>query len=420
MVTQKNVLVACWEMPKPDTSAGDLRLVALLELMAKQHKVTLCVLEGVPKKLSIHQQKLKASGVRVLNRGKNSFHATTQRHIYNVVILEFWEFAEHFLPIVRQRQPWATILVDSIDVHFMREEAGLQFGLSDAATVATNKQRELSVYRSADAVIVVTTDDDQALAAAGGIPRRYLVPLILEQRERTVQQRKCEALFVGGFRHPPNIDAVLWLARDIWPKVVDALPEAALTIIGSNPPPSILQLSGHNHVDVVGYVPDTKPFLDTAMVSVAPLRYGAGMKGKVSEAMMAGLPVVTTSFGIQGLGVVPGEHALVANEAQDFARQVIALLCDSQQAYAVGLSGQAHIASICGMPAAKVYLGRMFADISKRTIVFTPRWIAQVAMNYAKSFAQVEFDYVKRVIKRATRTLLNKTPFKHAGPSRSR
>jgi glycosyltransferase involved in cell wall biosynthesis len=104
-------------------------------------------------------------------------------------------------------------------------------------------------------------------------------------------------IFVGGFRHEPNIDAVVYFCEEILPRVKNVIPEARFTIVGSYPPVEVKNLN-NEYITVTGHVSSTTPYLQESYVSVAPLRYGAGMKGKIGEAMAHGLPVVTTTKGV--------------------------------------------------------------------------------------------------------------------------
>src|SRR5690606_4514163 len=121
------------------------------------------------------------------------------------------------------------------------------------------------------------------------------------------------------FRHDPNLDGVTWFVNEIWPGVRARHPAARLTVIGSYPTRAVHALGETAGVTVLGYVPDLEPHLDRAAVAIAPLRFGAGMKGKVTDAMAAGLPVVTTTIGAQGLDLVGGRHAWIADDADAFA-----------------------------------------------------------------------------------------------------
>jgi len=128
-------------------------------------------------------------------------------------------------------------------------------------------------------------------------------------------------LFVGGFRHPPNVDAMLWYSNNILPHVQELLPGVVTTVIGSNMPDSIKALAS-DHMRVLGFVEDIEPELHTARVSIAPLRYGAGVKGKVNEAMNHGIPVVATPCAVEGMHTTDGEDVLVAETPRTFAEAI--------------------------------------------------------------------------------------------------
>jgi len=125
-------------------------------------------------------------------------------------------------------------------------------------------------------------------------------------------------VFIGGFRHPPNVDAMLWYAREVLPHVRDALPGVKTYVIGGDVPASIKALAADDFV-VLGHVPDIEPYFESARISIAPLRYGAGVKGKINLAMSHGMPVIATSMAIEGMHLTDGEDVLVADEPRAFA-----------------------------------------------------------------------------------------------------
>ncbi len=134
-------------------------------------------------------------------------------------------------------------------------------------------------------------------------------------------------VFIGGFQHPPNVDAVLWYAQEILPRVRERLPGVKSFIVGSKVPATIKALATDDLV-VTGYVPDVTPFFTGCRVSIAPLRYGAGVKGKVNLAMSHGLPVVATSASVEGMHLSPGEDVLVADDPEAFADAIARLYRD--------------------------------------------------------------------------------------------
>jgi GT2 family glycosyltransferase/glycosyltransferase involved in cell wall biosynthesis/SAM-dependent methyltransferase len=143
--------------------------------------------------------------------------------------------------------------------------------------------------------------------------------------------RQKKILFVGGFGHEPNVDGILWFARDIFPRIRQRLPDWQLIIAGSNPPRSVLALQDSSCL-VTGYISEEEleELYEKCRVAVAPLRFGAGVKGKVVEALLKGLPIVTTKVGIQGLRGC-SKAIKVADTAKDFAQGVIDLAADAGQ-----------------------------------------------------------------------------------------
>jgi glycosyltransferase involved in cell wall biosynthesis len=162
-------------------------------------------------------------------------------------------------------------------------------------------------------------------------------------------------LFVGNFKHEPNSDAMLWFCREILPLIWKEAPAARLRIVGDAPLQIVRDLASER-IEVVGYVPDLRPYLCTSWVSVAPLRYGGGMKGKIGEAMAAGLPVVTTSTGIEGFGLTPGKNVLVGDNPRDFCAAVVKLLRDESTYDAVRKAGWKYVSDRFSVEAVKANL----------------------------------------------------------------
>ena len=150
-------------------------------------------------------------------------------------------------------------------------------------------------------------------------------------------------VFVGGFRHPPNVDAACWLAGDILPRVWRAHPDARLTIVGADPPPLIQRLAS-DRVMVTGHVPAVEPFLESAAVVAAPVRTGGGMRRKVLHAMAMGRPVVTTTRGADGIWNPPTAPTLrVADDAEGIAHHIAALLASLDDRRTLGASARAAV-----------------------------------------------------------------------------
>ena len=310
---------------------------------------------------------------------------------YDVIFFEFYYHAIPWIQLSRLLQPTARIVIDSVDLHFLRLEAkaSLSRDNNDDTRARITKVQELATYRLADMVIAVSEEDASALQSelptlpVSVIPNVHPRLPALDAGAQLQRSAPMRAIFVGSFRHDPNIDAMLFFCRDVWPAVTRALEGATLDIVGEAPPESLIALEG-NGVHVHGWVADTNPYLRAATVSVAPLRFGAGMKGKIGEAMAHGLPVVTTSIGAQGMGFTPGNEALIADSASEFADALLYLTAHADERARLGAAGrefiERHYGSAAAASAVRSALDRAISLPTKAL-----RWdkLFAVAANYA-------------------------------------
>ncbi|MDJ0559199.1 MAG: glycosyltransferase family 4 protein, partial [Microcystis sp. M53599_WE4] len=131
-------------------------------------------------------------------------------------------------------------------------------------------------------------------------------------------------VFIGSYNHPPNIDAVKWLCLEIMPLVWAFRPDITVNLLGSNLKDEVKELA-NDKVIVTGYVPEVEPYFQKSRVFVAPLRFGAGMKGKIGQSLSLGLPTITTKIGAEGMGLIDHQDVLIADTAEEFAQAVIEL-----------------------------------------------------------------------------------------------
>jgi GT2 family glycosyltransferase/glycosyltransferase involved in cell wall biosynthesis len=252
----------------------------------------------------------------------------------DLAVLAFWEPASQLLPLIRATSPNARVIVDSVDLHFVREARralGSGSRLDDA--YGSRLARELNVYRDADAVITPSPHEAELLANFLDGARIHDLPLAktVRRSERPFDERR-GMFFAGNFRHLPNGEAVEYLCREILPLLEPGLLEAnPLTVVGSKLDAKVRAHGrGVPGVRMVGWVPSIEPYLESARLCVAPLLHGAGIKGKVVEALLRGTPVVTTPIGAEGLGLTNGEHALIADSPVDLATSIAELLTSAE------------------------------------------------------------------------------------------
>jgi glycosyltransferase involved in cell wall biosynthesis len=191
---------------------------------------------------------------------------------------------------------------------------------------------ERRVVDRVDGVVVFTEPDREAVKRLGSETPIEVIPFgirVPATAADPVGANPPRVLFVGSFAHPPNADAALWLAGDLFPAVRAQHPDARLVIVGPDPPPELVAAGGPG-IEVTGAVPDVAPYVDTAAVVVAPMRSGGGMRVKVLEALAAGKAVVATPLAAEGLAVTSGEQLEIAADARGFNRELARLLGDRE------------------------------------------------------------------------------------------
>jgi GT2 family glycosyltransferase/glycosyltransferase involved in cell wall biosynthesis/SAM-dependent methyltransferase/Tfp pilus assembly protein PilF len=354
----KRLLVVDALMPMYDRASGSRRMREILRLLAAAgHKVTFLARNGANG--ARYTAALQSFGVEVYagdpdrmrqlgyqsDAWRLDLSALLLERKFEKAFLSFWYIAEHYLPFLRIVSPATAVYVDTVDVHYVRElrRAELEQDHQALAGIAERKLRELRTYWLADQLIAVTQNDADALRTELPASVIKVVPNIHAiAADVPAFSERNGILFVGNFAHPPNEDAVLFFHQQIWPPLKAKLPDLELTIVGNNPPPKVKALAG-NGITVTGYVPEMEPYVRSHRVSIAPLRYGAGMKGKIGEALAAGLPVVTTSVGAEGMSS-PGEAPFVVRDDPAAFADSVAELYLNQATWAKFSSrGRAHM-----------------------------------------------------------------------------
>ncbi len=207
------------------------------------------------------------------------------------------------------------------------------------------KGYEGRIVRHFDAVLAVTEEDRRDLLEAAGTPREIaVIPIAVDTDEVRPVVRHPDAnhiLHVGTMYWPPNIDAVRWFLREVYPLIRRRRPDVRFDVVGSRPPADLQALNEEGiGVHVTGYVADLTPYLEQAGVFIVPLRAGSGMRVKILNALAQGLPIVSTTVGAEGIAVTDGEHLLLADEPADFAEAVLRLLEDPALAARLGANGR--------------------------------------------------------------------------------
>jgi glycosyltransferase involved in cell wall biosynthesis len=317
----------------PDQDSGSLRTLRLLRLLLKLGcKVTFAadnLLADEP-----YGQQLRDEGIEVLHAPHvKSMGEYLRDHggLYDVVTLCRHYIAIQHVDLLREHHPSTEIWFDTIDLHYLRLRR--QHDIDQAS--ATLKMAELAhreeceVISKSDLTIVVSEVEVAELANEAPDAKVAIISNIHEvAHDRPGFDDRSGVMFVGGFQHPPNIDAVEYYATEIWPLLTELCPDLETYIIGSRMPDSLKRLGESKGLKMLGFVEDLAPYYESCKLAIAPLRYGAGVKGKVNQALSYGLPVVGSPDAFEGMGLTHEREVMVAETPQGFADS-IAKVCDN-------------------------------------------------------------------------------------------
>ncbi|HHW44270.1 MAG TPA: glycosyltransferase [Desulfotomaculum sp.] len=264
---------------------------------------------------------------------------------FDLACIHFVANALATIPVIRRYSPLTRIAVDTVDLASLRlwREA-LVTGREELLVDAYRSlEREMAVFRQADIIIAVTPLEAKLIGRMVPGARTAVIPVMADPWPAvpSFAARK-GLLFVGHFSHRPNVDAVNYLVRHIWPLLQKLLPGVDLCIVGDRPPQALEGLA-EQRIKTTGYVPALRPYLEGCRLLVASIRYGAGMKTKIVEALAAGLPVVTTGMGAEGMELQHGVNVLIGDDPLSFARATAALYRDEQLWNRLSRAGREHV-----------------------------------------------------------------------------
>ena len=325
----KSILVIDHHVPTPDRDSGSLRMFQILKLLHRLgHRVTF-VPDNLAK-MDSYTCELQKRGIEVVHYPyvvKVHDYLLSHGSQFDVMVLSRCKFAHKHMADVRLYAPQARIIFDTVDLHFVREAGEARVtGDPEMRQKASDTERlESKLIDQSDETWTVSTSEQRLLQRKWPEKSIQVISNIVDvPGSSTPFTLRRDWLFIGSFQHTPNVDAVLFFVQSIYPLVRAHLPEAKFYIIGDKAPPEVIALASDNIV-VTGLQRDAAPFFDSVKLSVAPLRFGAGVKGKINQSMAFGVPVVATSVAVDGTELRDREEILVADEPEDFAQALIEL-----------------------------------------------------------------------------------------------
>jgi len=371
----KQLLIIGYVWPEPNSSAAGSRMMQLIAFFQQQsYQITF----ASPAQLSDHMVDLKALNINVEAIALNcqSFDRFIEKLQPDVVLFDRFMMEEQFGWRVSEHCPQAIRILDSEDLfclrHARHDAFKQQRELSDSDLLTSDMaKREVAAIFRCDLSLMISHVEIELLQRLFKVPS-YLLhhsPFMLTEQELNKTNpdygQRIDFISIGNFRHAPNWDAVLWLKQQIWPLIRAQLPQAQLLVYGSYPPPKATALHDEKSGFLVkGWVDDAELAMQSARVCLAPLRFGAGIKGKLAQAMTCGTPSVTTAIGAESMQSDKPWGGAVANELTEFVQQAIALYQGSSLWQLASKNGVENAKSMYHLESHFTQFSRLLTDIS--------------------------------------------------------
>jgi O-antigen biosynthesis protein len=303
----KNLLFIARSTPNKIKSAGDIRALNMLKILRQNYEV-----DVVARSADFGDSDIK--GIDCRSHSNRDIRAEIvsilQIQKPEVVIISHWTMAEELLDFVKINSN-AKIIIDSIDIEFLRLSRQLKFGTITKEQVENVKQRELAIYRKAESVVVASEPDQKELRKYGDF-RTIMLPCLYEinLNYKTFEGRN--SYIICNWTHQPNIFSTTYLCKEIIPNL-----DTKFHIVGKHPPKEIVEFANEK-IEVCGCEYEIKKFLNRMNVLFCPMFYGAGVNGKVLESLSFGIPTVISQLAALPIGAKHLEHCMIAETKEDF------------------------------------------------------------------------------------------------------
>jgi len=333
----KSILVIGYVWPEPNSSAAGTRMIQLLDFFQSEgYSVTFATTASE----TIHIEDLKILGIKTqkIELNNSSFDDFIQNLQPKIVVFDRFMMEEQFGWRVSNICPDALKILDTEDLHFLRNFREYTFKNKNSDLILLKEselaKREIaSIYRC-DLSLIISESEMKLLEEQFNIPQNLLLylPFLLNPitTDAVMQlpdfENRQHFISIGNFRHPPNVDAIFYLKYEIWPFIQKQLPKAQMHIYGAYSTAKITQLhSPKENFLIKGWAKSAPEAVKNAKISLAPLRFGAGLKGKLIEAMQCGTPTVTTNIGAEGIHGNLCWNGSIKNTPEDIADAAVSL-----------------------------------------------------------------------------------------------
>jgi glycosyltransferase involved in cell wall biosynthesis len=327
-------LIIDYRWPRPDQDSGSVDAMNLISALREVGFTIVFAADTEFGAETPYRDKLEAEGVLCIST-RNAISIgdflEKQGRFVDLCILSRVHSGGEFFERVRAACGTARVVFNTVDLHFLREvrHAKLENDSERFSRAMQTRAREIMLVQRCDATIVVSTTERELLARLAPEARILILPLARRlSPPRAGFEARNEIGFIGGFEHAPNVDAVYWFLNEIWPLVRLALPDCTFSIVGNGLPERLHAQLGPG-VRYLGHVPDIDPWFESLRMTVAPLRFGAGAKGKVASSLAAGVPCVATPIAVEGMGLEHDREVMLAATPEAFAARIQEVYTDA-------------------------------------------------------------------------------------------
>ena len=333
------IIGAVWV--EPNSSAAGSRMMQLIELFLKKNYKVVFTSASQKNENALNLCTLQIEEVSI-ELNNTSFDIFIQDLQPSIVMFDRFMTEEQFGWRVAENCPNALRILDTEDLHFLRKvrhqqlKKGEDF-TNEALLKSDDAKREIASILRCDLSLIISTYEMDLLKSVFKIDEKILhyLPFLFDKIDehqtknwKTFEERK-HFVFIGNFFHKPNLDAVLTLKKEIWPTIKKAIPEAEVHIYGAYVNQQVQQLDNRKEGFIIkGFAENSKEVVENAKIVLAPLRFGAGIKGKLTEAIICGTPSITTNIGAEGMHSNLPWNGFVIDSFKQFAKQAIELYSD--------------------------------------------------------------------------------------------
>lgn len=351
----------------PTKDSGSLRSFEIL-LLCQELGYEVAFLTENDNPFGISAEHLRQNGVTVLNgRDEAKEFFDEAGDFVKLIFLARARSAHSWLHFIKEIRPEIPIAFDTVDIHHLRElrEAELEGSESKYLVALSTRRIEMYMAENSDATVVVSPQEVDYLK--NFIPRSqiHVVGNIHRIEEEIVPFNKRKGLlFVGSFAHLPNVDGLEWFISEVWKHIDPSIQADGLQIIGANPPKKLVK-SAPSGISFLGWVNSTDQYVDSARISIAPLRYGAGVKGKVGEAWSRGLPVIGTTIAFEGM-IEPGTKDFPTDDDPKAFAELINSVYSSESLWVkASEAGQRRVQETLSRDVAKAALTNLIDSVAR-------------------------------------------------------